>query len=182
MNAFIAPYHTSIRGPLYFLAFHYLSIWSIYFVCLLYLSTYLIYLFIYGSAVLLLGLGRFSVSYSYTQSAKLLGWGISPSQGRYLTQMRSKRTQKSIPWMGFESTIPTFERAKTVHDLDRAATAIGLNFTTLAICNLYKLQSPSLCRLLHFPFRTNLYFSDLNICLRFTGKKNNLRQLIPVQI
>jgi hypothetical protein len=28
--------------------------------------------------------------------------------------------------MGFEPSIPAFERAKTVHDLDRAATMIGL--------------------------------------------------------
>jgi hypothetical protein len=27
--------------------------------------------------------------------------------------------------MGFEPTIPVFERAKTVHDLDRAAAVIG---------------------------------------------------------
>jgi hypothetical protein len=27
--------------------------------------------------------------------------------------------------MGFEPTIPVFERAKTVHDLDRVATVIG---------------------------------------------------------
>jgi hypothetical protein len=27
--------------------------------------------------------------------------------------------------VGFELTIPVFERAKTVHDLDRAATLIG---------------------------------------------------------
>jgi hypothetical protein len=30
----------------------------------------------------------------------------------------------------FEPTIPVFERAKTVHDLDRKATVIGLQFTT----------------------------------------------------
>jgi hypothetical protein len=27
-----------------------------------------------------------------------------------------------MPWLGFEPTIPAFERAKTVHALDRAAT------------------------------------------------------------
>jgi hypothetical protein len=31
-----------------------------------------------------------------------------------------------MPWMEFEPTIPAFERAKTVHALDRAATVIGL--------------------------------------------------------
>jgi hypothetical protein len=31
-----------------------------------------------------------------------------------------------MPLVGFETTIPAFERAKTVHALDRAATVIGL--------------------------------------------------------
>jgi hypothetical protein len=31
-----------------------------------------------------------------------------------------------MPWVGFEPTIPAFERAKTVHALDRAATVIGV--------------------------------------------------------
>jgi hypothetical protein len=30
-----------------------------------------------------------------------------------------------MPRMGFEPTIPVFERAKTVHALDRAATVFG---------------------------------------------------------
>jgi hypothetical protein len=30
-----------------------------------------------------------------------------------------------MPLMGFEPTTPVFERAKTVHGLDRAATVIG---------------------------------------------------------
>jgi hypothetical protein len=30
-----------------------------------------------------------------------------------------------MPLVGFEPTIPEFERAKTVHALDRAATVIG---------------------------------------------------------
>jgi hypothetical protein len=33
-----------------------------------------------------------------------------------------------MPWMGFETTIPAFERAKTVHALDRAAIVIGNYF------------------------------------------------------
>jgi hypothetical protein len=32
-----------------------------------------------------------------------------------------------MPWVGFERTIPAFERAKTVHALDRAATLIDIN-------------------------------------------------------
>jgi hypothetical protein len=30
-----------------------------------------------------------------------------------------------MPRVGFEPTIPVFERAKTIHVLDRAATVIG---------------------------------------------------------
>jgi hypothetical protein len=30
-----------------------------------------------------------------------------------------------MPRLGFEHTIPVFERAKTDHDLDRAATVFG---------------------------------------------------------
>jgi hypothetical protein len=30
-----------------------------------------------------------------------------------------------MPWVGLESTIPAFERTKTVHILERAATVIG---------------------------------------------------------
>jgi hypothetical protein len=30
-----------------------------------------------------------------------------------------------MPWVGFEHTIPVFERAKTFHVLDRGATVIG---------------------------------------------------------
>jgi hypothetical protein len=55
---------------------------------------------------------------------------ISPSQGRYLTQTQNKRTQTSMPRVGFEPTIPAFERTKTVHALDRAATVIGRRLIT----------------------------------------------------
>jgi hypothetical protein len=53
--------------------------------------------------------------------------------------------------MGFEPTIPAFERAKTVHALDRAATVIGilqmpfillvtlLNSITVFECKVYKI-------------------------------------------
>jgi hypothetical protein len=33
--------------------------------------------------------------------------------------------QTHMPRVGFELTIPIFERAKTIHDLDRAGTVIG---------------------------------------------------------
>jgi hypothetical protein len=37
-----------------------------------------------------------------------------------------------MPQVEFESTIPAYERAKTVHALDRAATVIGLCFTIIS--------------------------------------------------
>jgi hypothetical protein len=46
--------------------------------------------------------------------------GICQSQGRYRTaQTQNKRTQASMTQVWFEPTIPVFERAKTVHALDR---------------------------------------------------------------
>jgi hypothetical protein len=33
-----------------------------------------------------------------------------------------------MPWVWFEPTIQAFERAKTVHALERAATVIGMDF------------------------------------------------------
>jgi hypothetical protein len=47
-----------------------------------------------------------------------------PTHGTTHTQ--NKRTQASMPRVGFAPTIPAFERSKTVDDaLDRAATLIG---------------------------------------------------------
>jgi hypothetical protein len=43
----------------------------------------------------------------------------------YRTQTQNKRTQTSTPRIGFEPTTPVLARAKTIHDLDRAATVIG---------------------------------------------------------
>jgi hypothetical protein len=77
----------------------------------------------------LVDLGRLFSFLTYTQSVELLGGGISPSQGRYqhrTTQTQNKRTQTSMPMVGFEPTIPVFKRAKTVHALDRATTGIGI--------------------------------------------------------
>jgi hypothetical protein len=51
----------------------------------------------------------------------LVGWGISPSQGRYLThrktQTQNKLTQTLTLQVEFEPTIPAFDRAKAVHAL-----------------------------------------------------------------
>jgi hypothetical protein len=46
-----------------------------------------------------------------------------------------------MPWVGFELTIPAFEREKTIHALDRAATVIGESLiarTKYAVSCLYK--------------------------------------------
>jgi hypothetical protein len=86
-----------------------------------------IYIYIYGS-IALVGVGRFFSFLIDTQSVGLLGRRISPSQGHYLhTEQHKHRTntQTSMPRVGFEPTIPVFERAKTVHASDRATTGIG---------------------------------------------------------
>jgi hypothetical protein len=40
---------------------------------------------------------------------------VGPLPTQRTTQTPNKRTQTSMPGMGFEPTIPVFERAKTVH-------------------------------------------------------------------
>jgi hypothetical protein len=75
----------------------------------------------YGSTTLV-DLGRFFSFLIYTKSVGLLEWGISPSKGHYLhttTQTQNKRTQASMPRVGFEPKIPVFDREETVHTLDR---------------------------------------------------------------
>jgi hypothetical protein len=59
-------------------------------------------------------------------SVGTLGRGISPFQSRYLTQTQNKHKQTSIPWIGFEPTIPVFKWTKTFHSLDLAVTVIGI--------------------------------------------------------
>jgi hypothetical protein len=48
-----------------------------------------------------------------------------PLPTRRTIQTEKRHTQTSMPSVGFELTIPAFERTKTVHALDRAATVIG---------------------------------------------------------
>jgi hypothetical protein len=95
-------------------------------ICLsIYLSSYL---WLYSP---LLDLGRFfSFLILYT-----VGWTpcagdqhvARPLPTHSSTQTQNKRTQTSMPLVGFEPTIPALERVKTVHAVDRAATAIGRN-------------------------------------------------------
>jgi hypothetical protein len=49
------------------------------------------------------------------------------------TQNKHTHTQTSMPWVGFEPTIPVFERAKTVHASECAATVIGRTGFSCAI-------------------------------------------------
>jgi hypothetical protein len=67
----------------------------------------------------------------FSQMVGFLGRVISPLQGRWLHTGQHKHRinaytqQTSMPWVGFEPTIPASERTKTVHALDRAATVTG---------------------------------------------------------
>jgi hypothetical protein len=85
------------------------------------ITTYLyIYLWLYN---------RVFSFVSNIQPVGLLGRGISPSQGRCLHAEQHKQRINAhrhyMPRVGLEPTIPVFERTKTVHASDRAATVIG---------------------------------------------------------
>jgi hypothetical protein len=74
---------------------------------------------------------------------RLLGRVISSSQGLYLNTGQHKHRintytyQTYMPCMGFETTIPASERAKTVHNLDRSATVTGNSQNCLSqLCNM----------------------------------------------
>jgi hypothetical protein len=65
------------------------------------------------------------------------------------TQTQNKRIQTSVPRVGFEPTIPAFERVETVHALDSATTVIGfllgLNAIIQAIPNVLIKYRPTNC-------------------------------------
>jgi hypothetical protein len=52
-----------------------------------------------------------------------------------------------MPQVGFETTIPIFERAKTVHALDRAANLIGEYITLVHNKQTYISKSLSRCKI-----------------------------------
>jgi hypothetical protein len=58
-----------------------------------------------------------------------------PQPTHRATQTENKRTQISLPRVGFQFTIPMFERAKTVHTLDWATTVIGPRTLRLVFLN-----------------------------------------------
>jgi hypothetical protein len=59
---------------------------------------------------------------------------------------QNKRTQKSMPQVGYKPTIPVFQRVKTFHALDRAATVIGKYRNCYSICfkiTIFSIVAPS---------------------------------------
>jgi hypothetical protein len=63
----------------------------------------------------------------YSQWDSLVGNKLvaRPLPTHKTAQTQNKRTKTSMPQVGFEPTIPLFERTKTVYALDCAATVIG---------------------------------------------------------
>jgi hypothetical protein len=60
---------------------------------------------------------------------RLFGWGISLSQAPFLhSTTQTQKERSSTPLLRVEFLMTVFERAKTFHALDRAATAIGAQF------------------------------------------------------
>jgi hypothetical protein len=81
---------------------------------------------IYGSTALLLDLGCF-LSFLIFYTVSRTPWTGDQPITRPLPAHRTAHTQNK-PRIGFEPTITAFERAKTVHALDRVATVIGSAF------------------------------------------------------
>jgi hypothetical protein len=71
-----------------------------------------------------LGLGRF-FTFLIFYTVGRTPWTGDQLVARPLPTHRTAQTQTSMPRVGFEPTIPVFERAKTVHALDRAVIVIG---------------------------------------------------------
>jgi hypothetical protein len=90
------------------------------------------------------------------------------------TQTQNKRTQTSMPWVGFEPTIPAFKRAKTIHALDCVATVIGLKKNT----SLWKHLRMELIKLkLNVGTRNFLLFSQfLNVRINVISRVKRKQQ------
>jgi hypothetical protein len=93
----------------------------------LFLSSFFLCFFLYGSIALwTLAFFSFLILYRVGRTP----WTGDQPLVRKLpthrtTQTQNKRTQTSMHRVGFEPKTSVFERAKTVHALDRAATVIG---------------------------------------------------------
>jgi hypothetical protein len=85
---------------------------------------------VYGCTVLFFDSGRFC-GFLIIYTVGRTSWTGDQPVARPLpthrtSQTQNKRTLTSMLRVGFEPTIPVFERAKTVHALDHAATLIGV--------------------------------------------------------
>jgi hypothetical protein len=80
---------------------------------------------IYGSTALCWALAAFQFLNLYAVGRTGDQAVARPLPRHRTTQTQNKRTQTSMPRMGFEPTTPVFERAETVLALDRAATVVG---------------------------------------------------------
>jgi hypothetical protein len=92
-------------------------------------------LYYYFFLLLYSPLGPWPLLFSFMiilQTVGLLGRVISSSQGFYLNtgqhthRINASTHQTSMPFVGFEPTIPASERAKTVHALDLSGTVTGI--------------------------------------------------------
>jgi hypothetical protein len=87
-----------------------------------------LYLWLYN---LLLKLRRFFSFLIFYTDGRALWTGNEPASSplpTHRTQTQNKRTQTSISRVGFKPTVPVFERARTVRNLDRAATVMGSGY------------------------------------------------------
>jgi hypothetical protein len=98
-------------------------------------------------------------------------WTRDQYVARPLLHTQNERTQTSTPGVGFETTTPVFERAKTVHASGLAATVIGM-------CTRTSMQSNLCCDRKDVSSVLNFHiFSDFLIWF-----ENSLNNLIPVFI
>jgi hypothetical protein len=80
--------------------------------------------------------GRFFFSFLILYTVGRTPWTGDQPVSRPLpmhrtTQTQNKRTETSMPPVGFEPTIPVFERVKTDHASDCVATVIGSETSNL---------------------------------------------------
>jgi hypothetical protein len=90
-------------------------------------SVYLfIYLWLYSPLLYFGRFFRFLIFYTVDRTPWTGDQSVAmPLPTHRTAQTQNKCTQTSMPQMGFEPTVPMFERAKTVHALDRADIVIG---------------------------------------------------------
>jgi hypothetical protein len=78
--------------------------------------------------------GFVSLQFLNPKTAGRIPWtSDQPVASPRTIQIQNKHTQISMPCVGFKPTTPAFERAKTIHALDWAATVIGDAHKALAM-------------------------------------------------